>query len=454
VWVTLEQRWLGQWVIAACLWVATSTSARTDDMKFALAAAYQNDPRLIAERARLRAADEQLAIAQSGYRPRISADADLKRNYTSSDPSLPGDGDTLSRSASISASQVVFDGFQTRSAVAGARFQIEAARADFARIEQETLLEAIRAYVGVHHGRSLLVLRRNEIDLLNDIVDGTEKHIAAGELVNVDLQRAKARASRAKAEFAAASVDLDGSSADYVRIVGVDPGELKPPTPAVKLPRSLIAAIQQNVELDPALRAAQAREQAAVQAVQQAAGRLMPTATLEARYGHSWAATTALDDQETSSVSGRLTIPLYAGGETEAQIRQAKHQRTAALSDVTRARLDATATLKKAWTQFAGLIVQERAAQAQVQASAAARLAIERGREAGQNTVIEQLDAAKDWIDAQIALANVQRDRLIAGYALAAAAGTLTAEHLNLPTRLDDPTINTARVDGKAMGLE
>ncbi|MGA7115556.1 MAG: TolC family protein, partial [Hyphomicrobium sp.] len=65
-------------VSAAAVMVAafSPTPALALTLDQALAAAYEYNPRIDAERARLRATDEEVPIAKSGYRPDIGASAD------------------------------------------------------------------------------------------------------------------------------------------------------------------------------------------------------------------------------------------------------------------------------------------------------------------------------------------------------------------------------------------
>src|SRR5690242_20142968 len=69
---------------AACVVVAvTCTVATADTLEWALVQAYQNNPSLNAQRAALRAADENVPQALSGYRPKLSVTASGGYNYQS-----------------------------------------------------------------------------------------------------------------------------------------------------------------------------------------------------------------------------------------------------------------------------------------------------------------------------------------------------------------------------------
>ena len=63
--------------------IAGAQMAHAETIGQALAAAYQNNPQIRGEQARLRATDETLAQAQSGYRPTVSAGFDYSLTIVS-----------------------------------------------------------------------------------------------------------------------------------------------------------------------------------------------------------------------------------------------------------------------------------------------------------------------------------------------------------------------------------
>ncbi|MDE2285549.1 MAG: TolC family protein, partial [Hyphomicrobiales bacterium] len=63
--------------------------ARADTLEWALVQAYQNNPSLNAQRAALRATDENVPQALSGYRPKLSLTANGGYNYVNSTSAFP-----------------------------------------------------------------------------------------------------------------------------------------------------------------------------------------------------------------------------------------------------------------------------------------------------------------------------------------------------------------------------
>ena len=70
------------------------SGAAADTLEWALVQAYQNNPSLNAQRASLRAVDENVPQALSGYRPKVSATAGGGYNYTNAVQQFPLGGVT------------------------------------------------------------------------------------------------------------------------------------------------------------------------------------------------------------------------------------------------------------------------------------------------------------------------------------------------------------------------
>src|ERR1700684_2064975 len=66
---------------AAALAGAPMQRARADTLEGALALAYQNNPQINSQRAATRATDESVGVALSGYRPTVTATAQLGEQY-------------------------------------------------------------------------------------------------------------------------------------------------------------------------------------------------------------------------------------------------------------------------------------------------------------------------------------------------------------------------------------
>src|SRR5262249_28422518 len=156
---------------------------------------------------------------------------------------------------------------------------------------------------------------------------------------------------------------------------------------------SLVArTLGENVEISlresPNVVGALYREQLARFNIDLVRGELLPTAQLEANYAKRYDDTSGLDWSQTTSVTGRLTVPFYTGGEVQARVRQAKQTHVQRLQEIEQARTETQASVVSAWSQL-------QAAQAAVEsdntAVAANRIALAGVREeerVGQRTLL------------------------------------------------------------------
>ena len=120
-------------------------------MRGALTQAYQNNPQLNAQRASVRATDESVPQALSGYRPRISLSASVGEQYLDSTdqdrPPPPAPSPIRVRSATSASqtygatyTQTLLNGFGTASRTRQAEQLVSAARETLRLTEQTVLL--------------------------------------------------------------------------------------------------------------------------------------------------------------------------------------------------------------------------------------------------------------------------------------------------------------------------
>jgi len=98
-------------LLGAAVGMAVCDAASAQTLKEALAAAYRLNPQLDAERARQRATDEEVARANSGYRPFISGSADINYERRNTRPSSSNDGELHPKGYSLNLTQPIFRGF-------------------------------------------------------------------------------------------------------------------------------------------------------------------------------------------------------------------------------------------------------------------------------------------------------------------------------------------------------
>lgn len=435
----------------ACLLSADMAAATT--LETVLSNTYLGNPEINAERAKLRALDEENPRARSGYRPRVNFNADITSQHVRTRPKLPTDGRRRHGGYTISLVQPLFRGLRTLSSIRRADAMIYAGREDLRAVEQKVFLAAVNAYVDVIRDRAILRLRQNNVSVLAEQMRATEDRFNAGEVTKTDVAQAKARHSGAISQLNFARANLKTSRAVFEQVIGHAPNGLQTPRSIVRfLPSSLKASLQRGMGEHPSILAATYREMAATHAIRLIRGEMLPEINLEGSFTDRFHPTKGVDRQSTAIIKGTFKMPFYAGGEISARVRQAKQtvlQRRQELQTMQRA---VKADIVASWGQVASIKAKLVADRTLVAATQTALDGVREEEKVGQRTVLNVLDAQQELLDAQVALTSTLRDLTVARYRLLAATGRLSAVELGLKVAQYDPGEHYARVERKWYG--
>ncbi len=428
-------------------------SASAESLVDALSGAYQGNPTLRAERARLRATDEQVPQALSGWRPTITANGTAARNWSDTPNSKGNHFGTTN--LSITLTQPLFRGFKTIEGTKVAEANVKAERQQLLGVEQTVLFNAVQAYMNVIRDRQILALRQKNVGFLRQQLNASDARFKAGELTRTDVAQSRSSLSGAQASVAIANANLKASEANYLTVVGHPPGKLNSAKGA-KRPGSLDSALEIAQETNPSILAAAQVEDAAEHNIKVIEGDLLPTLNLQAQAAHSFNTAKIYaggsNSQDSALVEGVLSVPLYEGGRVYSGVRQAKQTASQNRIQVIGAVRTVRENVTVAWNNLAASNQSLASVGDQV---SAANLALDGVRQeylVGSRTTIDVLNAQQTLLSAQISRMTAQRDVIVASYQLQQAMGHLTAEHLGLGG-LYDPTANYNNVRGKWIGL-
>ncbi len=440
-------------LLTLALSVAIATPVSAETLQSALASAYTNNSSLNSARAGLRATDETVAIAKSGYRPTIAGSASI--NYASQAGTRITTG-----SFGVQINQTLFDGFQTRNNVRAAEARVRASNQNLRNTEQNTLFNAASAYMDVIRDRAIAHLREQNLDFLGEQIRAANSRFEVGEGTKTDVAQARASHSAALAQLAAARAQAESSAAVFRQVIGHAPGNLAPAKPLNGLlPRSLDSAMAIAMSEHPAILATKQLVDAADFAVKSAEGAMLPgvsaTAGVSRNYSERSPASFLSSNgwSDSASIGATLTVPIYQGGRVSAQVRQQKETLGQARIDVDVSHDQVVAALTSAWTQY---IAAQQALSANRELVSAAQLAlngVSEERNVGQRTTLDVLNAQADVITAQINLASSQRDIVVASYAILSAMGRLSAGRLGLAVAEYRPEEHYNAVKDKWYGL-
>jgi len=423
----------------------------------ALGSAYAYNPRLDAQRAFLRATDEDVARAMSGYRPDIRASGEYGVRGTYSKPSgstFDGDGVTQPGGFRVDGVQPIFRGFQTYNAVNAAEANVRSEREVYRDVESSVLLDAVTAYMNVIRDKEVVRLTENNVNVLSRELKETQDRFSEGRVTTTDVAQAEARRARAVSNLDLARANLRTSRGAFLQVIGNSPNDLFDPGPPDQfLPGSLEEAINISNKENPLVVAALYREQAAGFTVKQIRGELLPTITLEAGYEQRHNVSRFTDKVESTEVLGRISIPLYQGGEVSARVRQAKQNQIGFLQQIEQVRTEQAQAVVAAWSQLEAARAQLESDTIAVESNKVALEGVREEEKVGQRTILDVLNAEQEYVNAQVRLETTKRDLVVAGYSVISAQGRLDAAWIGVAAHVYDPKVHYHEVRRKWFGL-
>lgn len=211
-----------------------ASSVLAETLPAALVATYMTNPTLNAERAKLRAIDEEANQARSNFRPSLSGTLDTgynKVNRKGKGGARAIGGTNHPEGYSITLEKSLFRGFRTLNAMREAEANIQAGRENLRSVEQSSLLGAVTAYMDVVRDQAIVRLREGNVRVLAEQLKATKDRFEVGEVTKTDVAQAEAARSGAISQLNLAQSNLKTSRASYQRIVGHAPSNLIEPQP-------------------------------------------------------------------------------------------------------------------------------------------------------------------------------------------------------------------------------
>ena len=428
--------------------LAFTHGAAAQTLEEALVYAYQNNPALQAERARLRALDEEVPAALAGWQPTVEIAGDVGASFSRTDGMVPNAGShtVVPFGAGLTATAPVYQGGRVSAQVDSAENRIDAGRAQLQAVEQSILLDTVTAYMDVLRFLSEIELSRSSERVVRRQLQAAMDRLEVGEVTRTDVAQAEARLAQAGAERVAAEGGMMSARAMYRQVAGQAPGTLSWPPVPMGLPGTEEDALAAANDANPSITAASFIAQAAQADIEAASAALRPQISIVGELRQRFDSSNLIEQTTDASIRASVRVPLYQGGAASARIRQSKQIAAQRLLELDQSRRTVQEQVAQAWRALTSARAQIAAFESQVAAAAVALDGVEQETRVGLRTTLDVLDAEQEHFTAQINLVRAQREEIVAAYQLKAAIGALTAQQLGLPVDLYDPEANYRNV--------
>ncbi len=440
-------------VAAGCM-IGMAGLANAENLASAWSKAYQSNPAIAAERARVRSVDEGVPQARSGWRPTVSVTGSTGIQYVDQELAQGGSGDDTIFPTTITGqvSQPLYRGGRTGADTSRAESEVRAARAGLTNVEQQVLFSVGQAYMDVLRDKAVVDLNTNNINVLERQLQATQDRFSVGEVTRTDVAQAESRLARSKADLKTAEGNLQTSRAAYARQVGEPPDNLEPPTMPNGVPASLDDAVQRAAVNNPAVIQALNLHQSAKHTVDLVEGELNPTVALNGQLQQSFNSSRNVDQTTVAQATVDLTVPLYQSGSVYSRVRAAKQAESQRLQLVEDNRRQAVEASTQGWEQLVATRARIDSLESEIRANEIALEGVQQEALVGTRTVLDILDAEQELLDSRVNLVRARRDEYVAVFNLLAAVGSMTAEGLELDAPRYDPSVYYQSVRDKWFG--
>ncbi len=412
-------------VSLAALAALLPKGASADTLAEAMAAAVDSNPTLAAQRQRLNATREALPQAWAEALPQISVSGAATASDSDAEDPLFDSETRETWSASANASQLLFGSGRVLASTRAARAQIRGAVADYESTLQSLLLDVTGAYADVRQALAVVSARQTTVDNLTTLLEYAQAQYDAGVVTLTDVAQSRARLAQARTQLVQAQGALAAATQAYQRLVGRPPTDLQDPPSAQGLPADLGIALETAGRESPVLQSAIADTEFADANVDSAAAQGRLRVTLEAGSSIGADFDDELSESTADSVGVRLSVPLFQGGAVRSRTRQQRALRSAANLDLAAVQRSVQESVTNAWTGLASAQASVVSARNQVEAAELAYEGIRLEQETGTRSTIDVLNQEQDLLDARLALAQAERDQIVAERQLLAAVGQL-----------------------------
>ena len=296
------------------------------DLKSVIRIAQENNPQIDIARQQKYQKQGLLTQAVSGYLPHLSTGAEIRRQYI--DNLEPDDEDTV-KSASISASQLIYDFGKTGGAIAAGRNSLEAAEDNLSQIRKDVVFASKQEFYSVLAKKRLIEVEKEAVTNYKQQLYRARKYFAAGIRTKIDVTNAGVNLSDTRLALLRARSNLKTARARLEQVLGTRParghyvtiqneGALvnlaqgKPP-----IPESLEKLLETAFASRSDMRAVNALIRAAQAEIRQAKSGYFPTLMAQAGYDDYDTDLTSIQDQWFFGVN--LTWEFFSGFQTRGE---------------------------------------------------------------------------------------------------------------------------------------
>ena len=424
-------------IVFSILFLFSNSNAET--FTAALKKAYDTNPELNAERESLNISEQELKVSRSSYLPTVTLEGSRSQEDTEKLTNQSGGNASIDdvdpSTQSITITQTLVD-FGRGAELAKSKIGIELAKAKLLKKEQDILYKAVDAYTGLISAKEKYEINVSNVNLLDRQVETDKIRLERGRITLSDVAQSESSLAEAQAKLIKAENDLLTSRLNYENIIGqlfsienLDKSSIKEPI----LPNQLTDAIDISKKNNPDLIIAQLEYERAKKDTVSSRSDLAPTAKLSFDRTKTDDLSSTYDERDKDILKATITWPFFSGGKNYANLNKSKSlelQKNLLLNNTTKKNQTDVAS---AWSNYQSNKSLLNSVRAQVDAAEIANEGIVAEYNSGSDrTTLEVIQSNSLLLNAQISLANSEKDYILSQFNLLKSIGLLNSEYLKI----------------------
>ena len=415
----------------------TSVSAET--FESALKRAFDTNPELNAERESINISEQELKVSRSAYLPTITLEGSKSQEETDKLTNRDGSNASINNvdpeTRSITVTQTLID-FGRGVELAKRKLGIDLAKAKLLKKEQEILYKTADAYTGLISAKEKLAINFSNVNLLERQVETDRIRLERGKVTLSDVAQSESSLAEAQAKFIQAENDLLTSRLNYENIIGqlndiqsIEKNSIND----LNLPSQLSDAIAISKKNNPDLIIAQLEYEQSKKDTISARSDLAPTAKLSFDRSKTDDLSSTYDESEKDILKATVTWPFFSGGKNYANLnknKSAELQKSLLLDNSIKKNQTDVAS---AWSSYQSNLSLLNSVRAQVDAAEIANEGIVAEYNSGSDrTTLEVIQSNSLLLNAQISLADSERNYILSQFNLLKSVGLLNSDYLKI----------------------
>ena len=414
-------------------------SVLAETLAIALKKAYETNPELNAEREAINISQQELKISKSSYLPTITLegsrseeDTDKLTNQNGSNASIT---DVDPEVQSITITQTLID-FGRGAEYAKNKIGIDLAKAKLLKKEQEILFKAVDAYTGIISAKEKFEINKSNLNLLDRQVETDKIRLERGQITLSDVAQSESSLAEAQAKFIKAENDLLTSRLNYENVIGqlndiesLDKSSIN----NLDLPNQLVDAIELSKKNNPDLIIAELEYEQSKKETITARSDLAPTAKLSFDRSKTEDLSSTYDEREKDVLKATVTWPFYSGGKNYANLNKSKSTELQKSLLLENSKKKNQTDVASAWSSYQSNKSLLNSVRAQVSAAEIANEGIVAEYNSGSDrTTLEVIQSNSLLLNAQISLADSEKNYILSQFNLLKSIGLLNSEFLKI----------------------